>query len=130
MTYWSILLFKRLLPTGCPSEEIRTRASFDKIQANYTLEESITTAVYDKNIIYRTFRVSNAAVRAEWLHSLNLKASINNRVNILNITMSRHTFVCRYPWTVFTNFTKIGQINIPNNFAQSKLLLPKSKARF
>lgn len=128
MTSWSILLFKRLLPTGCPSEEIR--ASFDKIQAKYTLEESITTAVYDKNIIYRTFRVSNAAVRAEWLHSLILKASINNRLNILNITMSRHTFVCRYPWTVFTNFTKIGQINLPNNFAQSELLLPKSKARF
>lgn len=48
------------------------------------LEESIITSVYDKKLIYRTFRVSNAAARAEWLHNLILKASINNRVNTLN----------------------------------------------
>lgn len=48
------------------------------------LEESIITSVYDKKLIYRTFRVSNAAARAERLHDLILKASINNRVNTLN----------------------------------------------
>lgn len=45
------------------------------------LEESKITSVYDKKLIYR---VSNAAARAEWLHNLILKASINNRVNTLN----------------------------------------------
>lgn len=48
------------------------------------LEESIITSVYDKKLIYRTFRVSNAAARVEWLHNLILKASINNKVNTLN----------------------------------------------
>lgn len=48
------------------------------------LEESKITSVYDKKLIYRTFRVSTAAARAEWLHNLILKASINNKVNTLN----------------------------------------------
>ena len=36
---------------GCLSGKKSTRASFTKILANYTSEESFLTAVYDKNII-------------------------------------------------------------------------------
>ena len=34
-----------------PREKIRARASFTKMLANYTSEESLITGVYDKNII-------------------------------------------------------------------------------
>ena len=43
----------RLLPTfaGVLREKIRMRATFTKILANYTSEESLINAVYDKKII-------------------------------------------------------------------------------
>ena len=43
----------RLLPTFASvlREKIRRHASFTKILANYNSEESLITAVYDKNII-------------------------------------------------------------------------------
>ena len=38
-------------------EKLRTRASFSKLLANYTSEESLINAVYDKNIIQVSFNV-------------------------------------------------------------------------
>ena len=59
----------RLLPTfaGVLRRNIRTRASFPKILANYISEESLINAVYNENMIEVTFplRMSQEPVRRE-----------------------------------------------------------------
>ena len=59
----------RLLPTfaGVLRGNIRTRASFPKILANYISEESLINAVYNENMIEVTFplRMSQEPVRRE-----------------------------------------------------------------
>ena len=81
------------------------RATFIKILANYTSEESLINAVYDKDnlsdfflkevsgagkawndrgFFYWIYRVSDAALWAKWLYALTHKASINNIVSGLS----------------------------------------------
>ena len=51
---FSVIMFFHGFPLR---EKLRTRTSFSKLLANYTSEESLINAVYDKNIIQVSFNV-------------------------------------------------------------------------
>ena len=127
-----------------------THASFTKIQANCISEESLINAVYDKKFsfkevsgagkawndrrfFYWSSRVSHAAARAKWLHSLIHKASINKicqafaifwlavQVSAFKVGAAKNMLVVLRKWTPRVKYFK--KQNFPTDFRLSLFLI-------
>ena len=130
-----------------------THASFTKILANCISEESLINAVYDKNKIEASFllrkcrepvrrekrpkvlllKLSGAAARAKWLHSLIHKASINKicqafaifwlavQVSAFKVGAAKSMRLVLRKWTPRVKYFKYQ--NFPTDFRLSLFLI-------